>query len=72
MGNIVGTVEGGIQEANLTAIDKNITPRVELLVRPINASSGRDAISVTANSRRAECIATTASFENVSVAGCRL
>ena len=49
MGNIVDTVEDGVQKAILTASDKIDTPRIELAVRSITASSGRDATSVTAN-----------------------
>ena len=66
MGNIVDTVEDGIQNAILTEIDSNITLRMELAVRSTNASSGREATSVTANSERGELIGITASSENVS------
>ena len=52
MGNIADTVEDRIQNAILTAIDNIFSPKVELAVRSINASSGRDAISVRANSER--------------------
>ena len=50
MGNIVDTFEDRMQNAILTAIDKIITPGIELAVKSINASSTRDAASVTANS----------------------
>ena len=50
----------------MAAIDIIITQRIELAVRSINVSSGRDATSVPANSERGERIAITASFENVS------
>ena len=60
--NIVDTVEDRIQNAILTAIDNIITPFIELAIRSINASSGRDATSVSANSERRE----HASFENAS------
>ena len=54
IGKIVDTVEDRIQDANLTAF-RNFTPlRIELSVRIINSSSGRDAASVTANSERGE------------------
>ena len=66
LGNIVDTVEDRIQNANLNAIDNIITPRIELAVRSVNVSSGRDAASITANSERGERIGITASFENVS------
>ena len=66
MGNIVDTVEDRIQNEILTAMDNNITPRIELAVRSKNASSGRDVASVTANSECGERIRITASFENVS------
>ena len=50
----------------MTAIDHIITPWIELEIRSINASSGRDATSVTANSEHRERIGITASFKNVS------
>ena len=52
MNNIVDTVEDRIQNAILTAIDNIITPKIELAIRSINTSSGRDATSVSANSER--------------------
>ena len=66
MGSFVDKVEDRIQNAILTAIDNNITPRIELVVGLMNASSGRDATSVTAISKREEHTGITASFENVS------
>ena len=62
----VETVENRMQNALLTAIDNNITLKVELVVRSINASSGRDATSIRADSERGERTGLTASFENVS------
>ena len=52
MSNIVDTVEERIQNAILTAIENIVAPKIELAIRSINASSGRDVISVTANSER--------------------
>ena len=66
MGNFVDTVKDRIQNEILTAIDNIITPSIELEIRSIFASSGRDADSVTANSERGERMGITASFENVS------
>ena len=66
MGNIIDTAKDRIQNAILTAFDSNITPKSELAIRSINASSGRDAISITANSERGERIGITASLKNVS------
>ena len=66
LSNVVDTVEKWIQNANLTAIDCWITPRIELAVRFLNASSGRDAPNVTAYLERGERIKFTASLENVS------
>ena len=66
MGKIVYTVEDRIQKTILTAIDSNITPKIELAIRSINASSGRDATSVMANSERGEHIGISAPLENVS------
>ena len=66
MSNIVDTVEYRIQNAILTAIDNITAPKIELAIRSINASSGRDVASVTANSERGEHIGINASFENAS------
>ena len=65
MGNIVDTVEDEIQNAKLTAICTIITPKIELAIRSINASSGRDAVFITASSGRGERVRITPSFENV-------
>ena len=64
MNNIVDTVEDRIQNASLTAIENIVAPKSELAIRSINASSGRDATSVTANSERGERVGINASFEN--------
>ena len=66
MNNIVDTVEDSIQKAILTAIENIVAPKIELAIRSINASSGRDATSVSANSERKERVGTNASFENAS------
>ena len=66
MSNIVDTVEDRIQNATLTAIDNIVAPKIELAIRSINAFSGRDVTSVTANSERGEHVGTNASFENAS------
>ena len=66
MGDNVDTVEDGIQNAILSAIDSMVVRKIGLAIRSINASSGRDATSVTANSERGEQIGITAPFENVS------
>ena len=66
MNNIVDTVEDRIQNAILTAIDNIIVPKIELAIRSVNASSGRDVTSVTANSEREERVGINASFENAS------
>ena len=64
--NIVDTVEDRIQNAILTAIDYIVALKIELAIRLINASSGRDATSVTANSKRGEHVRINAPFENAS------
>ena len=64
--NIVDTVEDRIQNAIWTAIENIVAPKIELAIRSINASSGRDATSVSANSERKERIGINASFENAS------
>ena len=66
MNNIVDTVEDRIQNAILTAIENIVAPKIELAIRSINASSGRDATSVTANSERGERVGINATFENAS------
>ena len=66
MSNIVDTVEDRLQNAILTTIDNIVTPKIELAIRSINASSGRDVTSVSANSERREHVGINASFENAS------
>ena len=66
MSNIIDTVEDRIQKAILIAIDNIVAPKIELAIRLINASSGRDVTSVSANSERREHVAINASFENAS------
>ena len=66
MSNIVDTVENRIQNAISTAIDNIVAPKIELTIRSINASSGQDATSVSANSERREHIGINNSFENAS------
>ena len=66
MSNIVDTVEDRIQNAILTAVDNIVTPKIESAIRSINASSGRDATSVSASSERREHVGINASFENAS------
>ena len=66
MNNIVDTVEDMIQNAILNAIENIVTPKIELAIRSINASSGRDVTSVTENSERGEQAGINAFFENAS------
>ena len=66
MSNIVDTNEDRIQNAILTAIDNIVAPKIELAIRSINASSGRDVTSVSATSEHREHMGTNASFENAS------
>ena len=66
MGNIIDTVEDRIQNANLTTINNIVPPKIELAIRSINASSGRDVTSVSANSERREQVGINTSFENAS------
>ena len=53
---IVDTVENRIENAILTAIDSIIAPKIELAISSINASTGRDATRVTANSERGDIL----------------
>ena len=64
--NFVDTVEDRIQNAILTAIDNKIAPKIELAIRSINAFSGPDVISVTANSERGERAGIDTPSENAS------
>ena len=66
MSNIVDTVEDRIQNAILTAIENIVAPKIELAIRSINASSGWDATSVSANSERREHVGISTAFENAS------
>ena len=66
MSNIVDTVEDRIQNAILTAIDNIVTPKIELAIRSINASSGPDVTSASVRSERREHVGINASFENAS------
>ena len=50
----------------MPAIENIVAPKLELAMRSINASSGRDATSVSANSERREHVGINASFENAS------
>ena len=66
MNNIVDTVEDRIHNAIVTAIDNIVAPKIELALRSINASSGRDVTSVSANLERREHTGINAFFENAS------
>ena len=50
----------------MTAIDNTVAPKIDLAIRSINPSSGRDVTSVTANSERGDPVGVNASFENAS------
>ena len=64
--NIVDTVEDRIQNAILTAIDNIVDPKIDLAIRSIEASSGRDVTCVSANSERREQVWINALFESAS------
>ena len=66
MSNIVDTVEDRIQNAILTAIENIFAPKIDLAIRSINAPSGRDVTSVSANSEGREHVGINAFFENAS------
>ena len=66
MSDIIYTVEDRILNAILTAIENIVAPKIELVIRSKNASSGRDATSVSANSERTEHVGINAFFENAS------
>ena len=50
----------------MSAIDSIVAPKIEFAIRSINASSGREATSVTAFSEREELVGINASFANAS------
>ena len=64
--NIVDTVEDRVKNAILTAIDNIVAPKIELVIRSKNASSGRDATGVSTNSERREHVGINAFFKNAS------
>ena len=66
MSNIVDTVEDRIQNAISASIDNIVAPKIGIAIRSINASSGQDITSVTANSERGERVGINASSENAS------
>ena len=66
MNNIVDTVGDRIQNAILTTIDNIVAPKIEIVIRSINASSGRDLTSVSANSEHRERVGINTSSENAS------
>ena len=66
MNNVVDTVEDRIQNAILTAIDNIVAPKIELAITSMNASSGRDATCVSANSERREHVGINTSSEDAS------
>ena len=66
MSNIVDTVEVRIKNAILTAIDNIVAHQIEVAIKSINASSGRDVTTVTVNSERGKHVGINASFENAS------
>ena len=66
MSKIVDTFEDRIQNAILTAFEIIVVPKIELAIRSINASSGRDATSVSADSERREHVGISTSFENAT------
>ena len=63
---LIHTVENRIQNAILTANDNIVAPKIELAIRSLNASSGRDATSVSANSERMENVGINTSFQKAS------
>ena len=64
MNNIVDTAEDRLQTAILTAFDNIVVSKIELAIRSMDASSGRYAASVAANSECREHVGINGSFEN--------
>ena len=63
--NVVEQVKDKIQKPILTAKNYVIISRMELAVRPMNKSSGRHVVSVTANSERGEQMGNSTPYGNV-------
>ena len=66
MSKTVDTVGDRLQNAVSAAIDNVFAPKIELAIRSMNASSGRDLTSVSANSELREHVVINFTFENVS------
>ena len=66
MGNVVERTEEKIQNPTLTAIDNFVTPKSELAVKLVNASSKRATASLTTHSERKWHIGVIVSFGNLS------
>ena len=66
MSNIVDTVEDRMQNAILTTIDNIVAPKIELTIRSMNASSGRDVTSESVNSECTEHVGINTYTENAS------
>ena len=66
MSKIIDTVEDMIQNAILTPIGNIVAPKIDLAIKSIKASSGRDVTSVSANSERREHVGINAPFENAT------
>ena len=66
MSNNVDAVEDRIQNAILAAINSIVAPEIELAIRSIHASSGRNVTIVIANSEREEHVGINAVFKNAS------
>ena len=66
MGYNVDTVEDGVQNAFLTAIYDNITPKIELEIKSLNASSRRYVTSALVNSEHDEHKRVSALFQDVN------
>ena len=62
----VDTFEDRLQNAVLTATDNIVAHKIGLAISSKNASSGRDATGVTANSELGEHVGIIASFEKAS------
>ena len=63
MSKVVHIAEDRIQNASSTAIENIFAPKIELAIRSISASFGRDATSVAANSERGPHVGINTSFE---------
>ena len=66
MGNFIGTVKNGIQNAILVFEDNTITSKIEVAAKSMNSTTGRFVVIVKVYSDYEEQLRVTNPFENAS------